>query len=249
MISSLAIIKTKHIGTGSWIHEHAIVRKNVVVGKNVVIHPFVVIEEGVVIGDGTEIFPGAYIGKSPKGAGATSRPISFDKKVCIGNNCSIGPNSIIYYDVQIGNNTLLGDGASIRENCMVGSFCIVGRYVTINYNTIIGDAVKIMDHSWLAGNMQIDDHVFISGGVLSTNDNDLGKNGYNAERVIGPKIHAGAQIGVGAILLPNLEIGNNAIVAAGAVVTKNVAPNTVVMGIPAQAEQHKPKNTNVTAVE
>jgi acetyltransferase-like isoleucine patch superfamily enzyme len=238
MISPLAVVKSDNVGSNVTIHEYAIIRKNAVLGDNVVIHPFVVLEDGANIGDGTEIFPGSVIGKPPKGTGAISRPISFDKKVTIGNYCSIGPHVIVYYDVQIGDHTLLGDGASIREGSRIGSNCIIGRYVTINYDTRIGDAVKIMDHSWLAGNMSINDKVFISGGVLTANDNNIGSSGYNKEHIIGPTIHRGARIGVGAILLPEIEIGEQSIVAAGSVVTRDVAPHTTVMGIPAKAKRY-----------
>jgi acetyltransferase-like isoleucine patch superfamily enzyme len=234
MISPLAVVETNQIGENVIIKEFAIVRKNVIIGNHVVIHPYVVVEEGVTIGDNTEIFPGCFIGKPPKGAGATSRPISFDQKVVLSSDCAVGPNAIIYYGVEIGDHTLIGDGASVREGCQIGSYCILGRYVTLNYNTRIGNDVKIMDHSWLAGNMSVGDRVFISGGVLTANDNNLGYKGYEDELIIGPEIRDGARIGVGAILLPQIKIGASSIVAAGSVVTKNVADFNLVMGIPAK---------------
>ena len=234
MINQLAVVETDQIGENVVIKEFVVIRENVIIGNNVVIHPFVVVEDGVTLGDGTEIFPGCYIGKSPKGAGATARPIIYDQKVVLGSNCAIGPNAIIYYDVEIGDNTLIGDGASVREGCQIGSQCIIGRYVTINYNTKIGNNVKIMDHSWLAGNMSVGNQVFISGGVLTANDNSLGLGGYEEELIVGPQIQDGALIGVGAVLLPQIMIGASSVVAAGSVVTKDVAPYDLVMGIPAK---------------
>ena len=234
MISQLAVVETDQIGDNVIIKEFAVIRKNVIIGNNVVIHPFVVVENGVTLGDGTEIFPGCYIGKSPKGAGATARPIIYDQKVVLGRNCAIGPNAIIYYDIEIGDNTLIGDGASIREDCLIGSYCIIGRYVTINYNTKIGNNVKIMDHTWLAGNMRVGNQVFISGGVLTANDNNMGLAGYEEELILGPQIQDGARIGVGAVLLPQINIGASSVVAAGSIVTKDVPTHSLVMGIPAK---------------
>jgi acetyltransferase-like isoleucine patch superfamily enzyme len=91
-----------------------------------------------------------------------------------------------------------------------------------------------MDHSWLAGNMRVGNDVFISGGVLTTNDNMLGGKGYSDDRVQGPYIADGVMIGVAVAILPGVTIGKNAIIGAGAVVTRDVEPNTVVMGVPAR---------------
>lgn len=233
-ISELAQVKSTRIGTGVTIHPFAVIAENVEIGDNVVIHPHVVIADGCAIGENTEIFPGAFIGKEPKGAGATARQPKFEKKVSIGPNCSIGPGAVIYYDVSIGNNTLVGDNASIREKVSVGSYCIISRCVTINYDTKIGDRTKIMDASHITGNAVIGDDVFVSVLVGTTNDNAMGSNGYDPSRVSGPRIRDKAMIGAGASLLPSVEIGERAIVAAGAVVTKDVAPETVVAGVPAR---------------
>ncbi|HKP51704.1 MAG TPA: DapH/DapD/GlmU-related protein [Chloroflexia bacterium] len=234
MISELAVVQTDRIGANVQIGEFAVIRKGVSIGDNVVIHPHVVIQEGVTIGDGVEIFPGAYIGKEPKGAGALARQPVFERRVVIGRNTSIGPHSVIYYDVEIGEQTLIGDGASIREKCRIGSWSVIGRHVTLNYVVTVGDHTKIMDHSWMAGNMSAGNNVFISGGVLTTNDNTLGLEGYSDEKMIGPTIEDGAMIGVGALLLPGVIIGKGAIVGAGAVVTNDIAPDTLVMGVPAR---------------
>jgi UDP-3-O-[3-hydroxymyristoyl] glucosamine N-acyltransferase len=241
-ISPQAVVETDQIGENVTISEFAVVRKNVVIGDGVVIHPGVVIEEGVEIGQGTEIFPGCYIGKTPKGVGATARPISFRPVVQIGKDCAIGPNAVIFYDVEINELTLVGDGVSIREGCHIGRRCVVGRHVTINYNTTIGSETKIMDHTWLAGNMSVGEHVFISGGVMTANDNEMGAAGYNDQTVIGPHIEDGVCIGVGAILLPNTRIGRHAVVAAGAVVTKDVEPGCIVKGIPARVSGRMAKD-------
>jgi acetyltransferase-like isoleucine patch superfamily enzyme len=233
-ISPHAVVETDQIGENVTIHEFAVIRKNVVIGDGVTIHPGVVIEEGVVIEAGTEIFPGCYIGKTPKGVGATARPISFRPVVKIGRDCAIGPYAVIFYDVEIGGLSLVGDGVSIREGCQVGTRCVIGRHVTVNYNTQIGDETKIMDHTWLAGNMSVGSHVFISGGVMTANDNAMGMAGYNEQEVIGPQIEDWACIGVGAILLPNIRVGHHALVGAGAVATKDIDPYCVVKGIPAR---------------
>ncbi|WP_047150860.1 N-acetyltransferase [Aneurinibacillus tyrosinisolvens] len=235
MISDLAVVQTNSVGKNVTINEFAIIRPDVTIGNNVVIHPHVVINSGVVIEDGVEIFPGAYIGKEPKGAGALARTPVFEKSIVIGANTSIGPHAVIFYDVEIGRNTLIGDGASIREQCKIGSYCIISRYVTINYNTAIGDNTKIMDLTHITGNCKVGNDVFISINVGTTNDNAIGKTGYDENEINGPIIKDGAAIGAGATLLPNITIEKDSIVGAGSVVTKNVESNTLAMGVPARS--------------
>jgi acetyltransferase-like isoleucine patch superfamily enzyme len=168
------------------------------------------------------------------GAGATARSPSFDRFVEIGDDCAIGPNAVIYYDVKIGHNTLIGDGASIREQCTIGDECIISRCVTINYNCHVGDRTKVMDLTHLTGNMTIGDDVFISVHVSSTNDNTMGGESYDEELIIGPTIGARARIGAGAVLLPRINVGEGATVGAAALVTRDVPENTTVMGVPAR---------------
>ncbi|MFC1782476.1 DapH/DapD/GlmU-related protein [Planctomycetota bacterium] len=235
-IAKTAIVETSDLGRSIVISEYAIIRAGVRIGDNVVIHPHTVINEDVIIGDGVEIFPGAVIGKEPKGAGTLARAPKYEKKLIIGSNCSIGPHVILFYDVVIGENTLLGDGASIREQCRIGSHCIISRYVTINYNTRIGDRTKIMDLTHVTGNCFIGNDVFISTIVGMTNDNLIGLGGYDEQRIKGPTIEDGAVIGAGATLLPGVVIGKKAMVGAGSVLTKNVPEHTVWYGVPAQCK-------------
>jgi acetyltransferase-like isoleucine patch superfamily enzyme len=234
MISPLAHIETDQIGANTTVHEYAIIRKNVKIGENVVIHPFVVIEEGVTIGSNTEIFPGSYIGKIPKGAGATARQTSYNPRISIGSDCAIGPNAVIFYDVEIGDHTLIGDGASLREQCSVGHHCIISRYVTLNYNAHVGNHTRIMDLTHITGNSTIGDNVFISVHVSTVNDNVVVAREYHEERIQGPTLENNVTIGAGAILLPSTHIGEGAFVGSGAVVTKDLPPRVLALGIPAK---------------
>lgn len=237
MISDKAVVQTTEIGDNTDIMEFAVVRADVKLGSNVTIHPFVVIESGVVIGDNVEVFPGTFIGKVPKGAALARQP-EYDPHVNIGANCSLGPHAVIYYDVEIGENTLLGDGASVREQCRIGSNCILSRYVTVNYATIIGNNTKIMDSTHVTGKCRIGDNVFISLCVGSTNDNAIGRLGYQEDRVVGPVIEDGVAVGAGAMLMPAITIHEGAVVGAGSVVTKDVPARAVVMGSPAVVRRY-----------
>lgn len=233
-MSDQSAVKTKNIGSGTTVGPYCVIAEGVVIGKNVIIHPHVVIGSGTVIEDNVEIFPGAYLGKEPKGAGALARQPVFERGIQIGQGTSIGPHAIIYYDVTVGEHTLIGDGASIREQCRIGSRTVIGRYVTVNYNTVIGNRSKVMDHAWLAGNMTVGNDVFISGGVMTTNDNAMGRASFDEAGIKGPTIEDGAAVGANATLLPDIVVGQRAVIGSGSVVTKNVLQGTLVVGSPAR---------------
>jgi acetyltransferase-like isoleucine patch superfamily enzyme len=211
----------------------ASIADDVMIGEGSIVHPFAVIAGGVVIGERVEIFPGAFVGKEPVGAGATARPLTFVRKVRIGADSSIGPHAVVYYDTEIGEHSLVGDHASIREQCVVGSFSVIGRCVNLNYNCRVGDRTKVMDGTQLTGNMVVGSDVFVAMNVTTANDNALGRDGYH-DQLRGPTIEDGVTIGAGAILLPGIHIGAAAVVGAGAVVTRDVESGTTVLGVPAR---------------
>lgn len=229
-----SVVETAAIGQNVRIDEFVVVRDGVTIGDGVTIHPNVVIERGVTIGPGVEIFPGTYIGKEPRGAGNLARQLEFDRRVTIGAECVIGPSATIYLDVEIGDHVLVGDGASIREQCRIGANCIIGRHVTLNYDVVVGSGTKIMDHTWLAGSMRVGANVFISGGVLTANDDAMGRRGHEGAAMRGPDIEDDAVIGAGAVLLPGVVVGRGATIAAAAVVTRDVRDGALVVGVPAR---------------
>lgn len=212
----------------------AVIKDNVMIGCGVIIHDFVVIYPNTIIGDRVEIFEGCVIGKPPSKIKSSSRGVAQDLvPVKIGSDSILCPHVTLCTGVEIGKGTLLGNNCSIREECIVGDDCIIAGDVSINYHTTIGNRVKIMDNTHITGNMIIEDDVFISALVCTTNDNSMGRKGWHDE-ITGPIIKRFSTIGGGANLLPNITIGKNAIVGANSVVTKDVPNGKVVMGIPAR---------------
>lgn len=233
-ISPAAIVETDDVGEGVSIGDFAVVRAGARLGDGVVIHPHVVIEAGVVIGSGTEIFPGAYLGREPKGAGATARQPEFEKTVTIGAGCSIGANAVIYYEVSVGDSTLIGDGASVREKCAVGSGCVIGMHVTVDYAVGISDGVKVMDNTHVVGKSLLEEGVFIAPNVGMANDPFMGSQGFRDEFIRGITLRRGAMVGVGANLLSGVEVGEEAVVAAGSLVDRDVPARKMAFGVPAK---------------
>lgn len=225
----------KNISEKAIIADTAIIHDDVIIEDDVIIHDYVVIYPRTVIRKGVEIWDHCVLGKAPTSPGCTARDIKNDlDELVVGSNTILCPGVVLYTGSEIGSHTLLGDFCSIREECKVGDYCLISRNVSINYATEIGNYTKILDNTHITGNMKIGNHVFISTLVATTNDNAMGREGYTEEEICGPIIHDYVTIGAASNILPNVEIGENAIVGAGSVVTKDVPASKVVMGVPAR---------------
>jgi acetyltransferase-like isoleucine patch superfamily enzyme len=234
-IATGAVVESDRIGEGVSIGERAIVRAGAALGDGVVIHPNVIVGPGVSLGDAVEVFPGTLLGKAPSRTASVARaPTEVPRTVTIGDGCSVGANAVLYDDVSIGPESLIGDGAILREACRVDARCIVGRYTTFAYEVTMGAGSRIMGETHITGRSTIGERVFIGPGVRSANDATFGRADDVDEVILGPTIEDDAVIGVGAVLLPGVVIGRGATVAAGAVVTRDVGPGTTVMGVPAR---------------
>ena len=226
---------TAEIGEGSEIGLFTFIGKNVMIGKNCQIGHNVTIHEGTVIGDNVRVDDGTVIGKQPMRA---KRSIFQDQKKLpparIGNDCLIGAGVVIYAAAEIANNVLVADTAAIRENVSIGEYTIVGRGVTVENLTTIGKKCKLETGCYITAYSTVEDYCFIAPKVTTTNDNFLGRTEERFKHFKGVTVRRGGRIGGGAVILPGIEIGEDAVVAAGAVVTKNVPPKQIWAGVPAR---------------
>lgn len=133
--------------------------------------------------------------------------------------------------------------------CRVGSDTKIGPFVEIQKGVVIGARCKVSSHSFICEGVTIDDEVFIGHGVMFTNDPypRAASNGrlqsQSDWRVIPTFVNRGASIGSGAVILCGVTIGARAIVGAGAVVTRDVAADTTVAGVPARMIARAPDRT------
>lgn len=151
----------------------------------------------------------------------------------IGNDVRIGGNVVIHAGVRIGDDCLIGDLAQIREGARIGAGSVIGAGSSVDPEVTLGERVKVQTHCYLTTGAVIEDDVFIGPGVTMTNDNTMGRHA-PGEPLDGPKLRRGCRIGGGAVLCPGVEIGEEGFVGAGAVVTDDVAPRAVMLGVPAR---------------
>lgn len=198
---------------------------------------FTTVYPKVQIGEQCIVMDGCVLGRPPIPNGTVNRVVRCEfRDLVIGNGTILGCNTVLYTGSSIGAQVLIGDLSSIREGCTIGDNAVIGRGVMILYNSTIGSRSRIQDQVHIVGNMVIEDDVFIGMGVTTTNDNEvyITRFGGSPSNLKGPIIRRYAVVGAGAVLLPGVEIGQGAMVAAGAVVTQDVPAWTIVAGTPAR---------------
>jgi len=231
----VSIDETAKTGKNFSCGKFCVIEKNVVIGDDCTAGHNVIIREGTKIGNSVRIDDNTVIGKKPL---RSKRSIfKSDKKydpAVIGDDCLIGAQVVIYTGCTIANYVLIADSAAVRENVAVGEYTIIGRSCTVENLTTIGKKCKLETNSYITAYSTIEDYCFIAPGVITTNDNYLGRTEERFRHFKGVTIRKGGRIGGGAVILPGLEIGEDAVIAAGAVVTKNVPAGKIFAGVPAK---------------
>ena len=147
----------------------------------------------------------------------------------VGKNCIIRSGTIIYETAEIGDKVRTGHNVLIREGSTIGDESLVGSSSKLDGTVTVGKAVIIQSNAYLPHLTVIEDGVFVAPNVCFTNDPYP-----QSKRLVGVTVEEDAIICANSTLLAGIIIGKNAVVGAGAVVTKDVAPESVVVGNPAR---------------
>src|SRR3954470_19775917 len=210
------------------------------------IHPTATVYEGTVLGDGVRVLENAVVGKQPSlGARSTAKrdPLPPAR---IGDGTVVSTGAIVFAGSTIGANCIVGDQSCIRERVEMADDCVLGRGSLIENDTTVGAGTRIQADAYVTAYSTLEEDVFIAPCVVTTNDDFMGRTERRKELMKGPTIRRGARIGGGAILCPGIEVGEEGFVGAGAVVTKDVPPRTVVVGNPARVLREVPDEELLT---
>lgn len=152
------------------------------------------------------------------------------KKTTIGKDAIIRSGAVIYSNSKIGDGLETGHSVVIREENKIGDNLKIWNNSTIDYGCKIGNNVRIHNNVYVSQFTTIEDDVFLAPGVMIAND----RHPICTRCMKGPTIKKGARIGINATIMPHVTVGNNSLVGAGSVVTKDVPADVAVFGVPAK---------------
>jgi acetyltransferase-like isoleucine patch superfamily enzyme len=209
-------------------------------GKAADIAPSAVVYPGTVLGEGVKILDGAVGGKQPALSPRSTAKREELPPAELGPGTIVSTGAIVFAGARLGARVIVGDQACVRERVEVGDDVVIGRGSLIENDTTVGELTKIQADAYITAYSTLEAEVFIAPCVVTTNDDFMGRTERRHELVKGPTIRRRARVGGGAVLCPGVEIGEEAFIGAGAVVTKDVPPRVVVVGNPARVLRDVP---------
>lgn len=223
--------------------EGVVIEARVLIGAGTALGHGVVVRAGSRIGKNCRIDDYAVLGKTPSRGKISA--ITKEKHLPplrVGDGCKIGAHAVIYRGANIGRDCLIADLAQVREDVTIGAMTIVGRGAYVENKVTVGSKVKIESHAYVCALSAVGDGCFIAPGAVFTNDNFMARTRERFKFHKGPTLKKGARVGAHATLLPGVVLHEDAVVAAGAVVTHDVPARTIVAGCPAKFFREVPEN-------
>ncbi len=237
------LARTATVGEGTTIGHYCVIEDHVQIGKGCQIGHHAVIRSGTVLGDGVKVGDHTCLGKEPMRASNSALKKETPTGILhVGDHCLIGTAVILYAGCTLDSHVMVADLATVREDVTVGTCSIIGRGVCVENSCVIGSYCKLETNSYITAYSQLGDRVFIAPGVLTGNDNYVGRTRDRHKHFRGATIHRGGRIGLGAIVLPGREVEHDALVAAGSVLTRTAPSGQIWAGVPARFLRKVPKD-------
>ncbi len=206
--------------------------ENVKVGENVTFGAYVVVHDGTTIGDGCVIEDHVVLGKRPRLARSSSAKGDVGNLV-LGERVTVCSGAVVFAGANVGDEAILGDQSFVRERSQIGEGSVIGRGSVVDNDVTVGARVRVQTSVYLTAFTVVEDDVFVGPGATTTNDNTMNRHGPETP-LRGAMLRRACRVGGGTVLTPGVEIGEEAFVAAGAVVTKDVPARGVAIGVPAR---------------
>ena len=198
------------------------------ISKTAAIYP------GTKLGADVEIGDYAVLGKQPVLGPRSTASREELPPLIVGDGVRILSHAVVFAGTRLGAGVIVGDQACVRERCDLAGDVVIGRGAFVENDVSVGERTKVQANAYVTAYSTLEEDVFIAPCVVTANDNFMGRTERRHDLRQGPTIRRGARIGAAAVLLPGIEIGEEAFVGAGAVVLSDVPPRAVVVGNPAR---------------
>lgn len=210
-----------------------------IVGDGVVFGAHVTVHGSTILGAGCRIQDGAVLGKPPALGPSSTAPREDLAALVVEAGATVCAGAVVLAGARIGKGAIVGDQAFVRERAIVGAETVIGRGATVDNDVELGARVRLQTNVYLTAYSVVEDDVFVGPAATTTNDDAMARHPPD-EPLRGATLRRACRIGAGSVLLPGVEVGEEAFVAAGAVVTRDVPPRTVVVGVPARVLREVP---------
>ena len=212
------------LAPGAVVHPGAVLGAGCTIGSGSVVHAGTRLGERVLVEDGV------VLGKRPRLRPGSSAEGTFGD-LMVADDATICCGAVVYAGASIGRRAIVGDQSQVRERGVLGERSVLGRGSTIDFDTIVGARVSIQTLVYITAGTIVEDDAFIGPGVVMTNDDTMSRHGPETP-LRGATLRRACRVGGGVVLTPGVVIGEEAFVAAGAVVVRDVPERAVVMGVP-----------------
>jgi UDP-2-acetamido-3-amino-2,3-dideoxy-glucuronate N-acetyltransferase len=220
------VLKADSRAPGLLLGEHVQLADDVELGAGVIVH------DGTVVAAGCTIEDRALLGKRPRLA-KTSAAHGDIGRLQLAPGVTVCSGAVVFAGATLGDGAIVGDQAFVRERSSVGAGSVIGRGSVVDNDVSVGARVRVQTNVYLTAFTIVEDDVFVGPGVVTTNDDTMARHPPGAP-LRGAILRRACRVGGGAVLTPGVEIGEEAFVAAGALVTSDVPARAVVMGAPAR---------------
>lgn len=206
----------------------------VALGEGVEIGTHVTIHDGTVVGEGCVLEDGVVLGKVPRLArrsSAAGRPTPEPAR--IGARVTVCSGAVVFAGASVGDEAILGDQSYVRERTLIGERTVIGRGAAVDNDVRVGARCSVQTLVYLTAFSVVEDDVFVGPCAMTTNDDTMSRHGPEYA-LRGAMLRRACRIGGGAVLVPGVEVGEEAFVAAGAVVTADIPARGFMVGMPAR---------------
>ena len=208
------------------------------VGAGCIVGAYSVVYGGSVLREGARLEEHALVGKPERGYAVGHVYPGTGASTVIGGEAVVRSGAVIYAGAEIGNGTVVGHLTLLRSLVRVGDGSQLGHHLTVERASSVGAQVRCSPGCHITSSCVLADRVFLGAGVRTVNDRELiWRDPDRVPELLPPRFERGARVGSGSVVMAGVTVGEDALVGAGSVVTRDIPAGLVAYGVPARVRR------------